>query len=472
MNRRQLLQSISSLSFLGFSGKAAESAALTAPPPEAHGKPSSGQYDCYNDDWVRTDPDLVLYLPSEPAFAAEGNDHLLVEVTPGGDLLAIWAMADQHPPAAGNSVLYRVVFARSRDNGVTWTAPRTLAAPTRHGTYTNFGWPVISKTGRIYVFYNFAPGVGEGFINALMRCKYSDDDGHTWIDAGIDIPYRRSSKFDHPDPRVLSRCIVWQKPIRDAKDRPVVAFTRSTNDYVFPASKDKNFKECRCEFIRYENIDEGPHPKDLKLTYLPEDEDLISVPVSFEPEKSEGYTFCQEPGLVLLPDGRLFAAMRTANGQVWYSVSEDEDDLKWRPSEMLRFKDGGDPILNPVAPTPMFRLSDGRYLLFMQNHDGYGYGGHGPMDLNSRRPQFFVVGEYRPGAHQPVWFSQPKMIFDTQSVGIFPHYFKWLSMYASLTEHQGKRIFWYTDRKIFVLGRYITDEMLTDMTVPTGRSAS
>ena len=36
-------------------------------------------------------------------------------------------------------------------------------------------------------------------------------------------------------------------------------------------------------------------------------------------------------------------------------------------------------------------------------------------------------------------------------------YWKWLSMYASLTEHNGKRIFWYADRKIFVLGRYITD---------------
>ena len=37
-----------------------------------------------------------------------------------------------------------------------------------------------------------------------------------------------------------------------------------------------------------------------------------------------------------------------------------------------------------------------------------------------------------------------------------------LSMYASLTELNGERIFWYSDRKIFGLGRYITDEMLRD----------
>ena len=423
-------------------------------------KPTTDQYTAYNDDWTRTEPDVVVYLPQEAPFADEAADHVLVDVTPGGDLLAVWTHATQKN-VSDNSVAY----ARSTDGGVTWTQIQFIAQPTKLGTYCNFGWPVISKTGRIYVFHNFAPGIGEGFVNAVMRCKYSDDDGHTWVDGGVDIPYRRS-KFDHPDPKVLSRCIVWQRPIRDAQGKHVVPLTRSTAAYLRPFSKDKSLGECRCEFIRYENIDDGPDPKDIKLTFLPDDEELISVAVSFEPEKSQGYTFCQEPGLVLLPDDRLFAAMRTANGQVWYTVSDDHGH-HWRPTEMLLYKDGGDPVLNPVSPTPMFRLNDGRYLLFIQNHDGYGYGGTGPMELNSRRPQFFVVGELRPGAHQPVWFSQPKMIFDTHNIGISPNFWKWLSMYASLTEHQGKRIFWYSDRKIFVLGKYISDEMLADMTVPS-----
>ena len=29
-----------------------------------------------------------------------------------------------------------------------------------------------------------------------------------------------------------------------------------------------------------------------------------------------------------------------------------------------------------------------------------------------------------------------------------------------------ERIFWYSDRKVFGLGRYITDEMLAEMPVP------
>ena len=156
---------------------------------------------------------------------------------------------------------------------------------------------------------------------------------------------------------------------------------------------------------------------------------------------------------------------------VWYTVSTDAEARRWRPAEILRYRDQGDPVLNPLAPTPMFRLSDGRYLLFISNHDGYGFGARGPRDSHfSRRPQFFVVGEFRPRAHQPLWFSRPKLLFDTQNVGVFPFYYPWLSMYASLTEHRGIRTLWYTDRKMFVLGRLIPDSMLADLTVPNDPS--
>ena len=74
-----------------------------------------------------------------------------------------------------------------------------------------------------------------------------------------------------------------------------------------------------------------------------------------------------------------------------------------------------------------------------------------------------AVGEYRPAARPPVWFSRPELLFDTQNIGVFPFYMKWLSMYASVTEVNGERILWYADRKVFGLGRYITDEMLAPL---------
>ena len=157
--------------------------------------------------------------------------------------------------------------------------------------------------------------------------------------------------------------------------------------------------------------------------------------------------------------------MRTANGDIWYTVSEDDGHTR-RESEVLRFKDGGERMLNPIAPTPMFRFEDGRYIIFLQNHDGFGYRGIGPLDLNSRRPQFMSVGEYREGAHQPVWFSEPLLFCDTHMVGVFPDNMYWLSFYSSFTERDGKRVLWYTDRKIFFLGRNINDELLDGLTVP------
>ena len=78
-----------------------------------------------------------------------------------------------------------------------------------------------------------------------------------------------------------------------------------------------------------------------------------------------------------------------------------------------------------------------------------------------------AVGEYRDGAHQPIWFSKPTLLFDTENIGVYPFYMKWLSMYASVTEQGGKRILWYADRKIFGLGRYIDDEMLAPLLVPS-----
>ena len=53
-----------------------------------------------------------------------------------------------------------------------------------------------------------------------------------------------------------------------------------------------------------------------------------------------------------------------------------------------------------------------------------------------------------------------------EKVGLYPHFYYWLSMYASLTERRGQRTFWYTDRKQFALGRHITDEMLAPLAVP------
>ena len=157
--------------------------------------------------------------------------------------------------------------------------------------------------------------------------------------------------------------------------------------------------------------------------------------------------------------------MRTVTGRIWHTVSQD-DGASWRPAEMLRYRDDGAEVLHPKSPCPLYGLQDGRFLLFYHNHDGTGYGARGPWDMDARRPLFMAVGEFRPDAYQPIWFSKPKLLMDTEAVPAGPQQLIWLAMYASLTERAGQRILWYTDRKHFVLGKHITDEALADMHAP------
>ena len=214
-----------------------------------------------------------------------------------------------------------MVYARSTDDGVTWSAPSEIDGPNDGvGLVCCFGFPLMSRSGRIYCLYNKHLGITDGasYATTVMRCKYSDDDGHTWQAGGVDIPYRRT-RFDHPDPRVPTKCIVWQKPIRDAEGRLIVGFSRwsSLQRFPRPVGGNRAHLDTQCELMRFDNIDEGPDPKDIQISWLPEEEGTIRVPPPIEPERSRGYSLAEEPGVVLLPDSRLFMTMRTVTGRIW-----------------------------------------------------------------------------------------------------------------------------------------------------------
>ena len=211
---------------------------------------------CYTDDWQRTNPDLVVYLPPNPGGPDEYADHLHVEYTPGGDLLAIWTNGTYE-----SSPDMHVCISRSEDEGRTWAPPQRLAAPIAPGMVPGLAWPVFSRSGRIYVFYNQNLGIGEdlGRFQGVIRCKVSDDDGRTWADGGVDIDWRRTC-FDHPDPKVPCNCIVWQKPIRDAEGRVITGLSRwsSRMRYPRPIGGNRNHLDTACELMRFDNIDGGP----------------------------------------------------------------------------------------------------------------------------------------------------------------------------------------------------------------------
>ena len=216
----------------------------------------------YSDDWRRTNPDYAVYLPPRAPYHAEAADHTMVDYTPGGDLLAIWTSAFEF-----RGVDQSIAYSRSTDGGVNWSPRGIVSGPgPKDGQKSQWGFPVVSSAGRIYVFYNKSTGFGGAYI----ECKYSDDDGHTWVDGGVEIPYRRT-RWDHPDPKVPPGCIIWQKSTRDSKGRQVVPLTHATHAFVKPKLSGASIggtpqfisavAEFRCEFLRFDNIDEGRTPR-------------------------------------------------------------------------------------------------------------------------------------------------------------------------------------------------------------------
>jgi hypothetical protein len=219
--------------------------------------------------------------------------------------------------------------------------------------------------------------------------------------------------------------------------------------------------------MRFENLHEGPDPEDLKITWLPNDSKGLEVK-----HPNYDWSSCSEPALALLPDGRLFCIMRTWTGHIWYSVSDD-DGATWRPTEKLLYKDGGEEVHHPLAPCPIYTLADGRYVLLFHNNNGK----RGDYDQRQRKwktnylnflryPAYLAIGEFRPNAHQPIWFSPPKQFADTGGMAIGPKGTSEVATYTCLTEWRGERILWYPDRKYFLLGKRINDDWFEGMKVP------
>jgi hypothetical protein len=411
-----------------------------------------------------TNPDYIVYVPKITGDEVNdtGNEHFQVFDGPDGSLMAVWTQStaegkpDQH-----------IMFTRSEDEGKSWSAPRLIAGAAKPGEGNIASWqfPLISKSGRIYVLYSQHIGKFDTFFHTTGRMDgiCSDDNGETWSKPQT-VPMARSSR-DNPDESFPSNWIVWQKPLRLTREGKYLAgFTRWTSKAVKTnPTKSWISHDSRVEFMRFENIDDNPQVQNIKITWIMQNDAALSVPFPGHPETSA----CQEPAIVKLPDGRLFCVMRTAAGSPYWSVG-DSNGENWTPPRRLLRKDGGEPLLHPLSPCPIYDVggntaASGRYVLFIHNHDG-NYKGYSPTNTSMhRRPICLVAGCFQPNAEQPVWFAEPKLFMDHKGVSIGAPGTKGrqdLAMYSSFTVRKGRAVFWYPDRKFFLLGRVIGEGWL------------
>ena len=212
------------------------------------------------------------------------------------------------------------------------------------------------------------------------------------------------------------------------------------------------------EFMRFDNVDDDPEPGDLQITYFAENEKALQYGHIGHPEVS----VVQEPGIVKLPDDRLFCVMRSNAGHAVWSESSDKGET-WSAVTPLRQTDDRKPMQHPCSPCPIYEVAPGEYIFFFHNHDGH-MGGWGPMDSNKhRRPIWLCRGLFRPGAKQPVWFSEPQFFMDNEGVAMLRED---LAMYASTTANPNGVTLWYPERKFFLLGKKIRRDWLAQIPVP------
>ena len=99
-------------------------------------------------EWMRTAPDVQVYLPK--VSGGNDNDNCVLAVTPapgGEEIIAVWTQSSCE--TWGDN---RIMISRS-NNGVDWQPPEfVIGARHAEEKQSSWGMPMWSKSGRLYLF--------------------------------------------------------------------------------------------------------------------------------------------------------------------------------------------------------------------------------------------------------------------------------------------------------------------------------
>lgn len=410
-------------------------------------------------DALISKPDFVTFVPSDPKGMDATNEHFLVVPTPKRTFLAFWTQASKE-----NAPDQHVVLSRSEDQGRTWEKPTVMAGDQagKSGRLASWGFPfVVPHTGRVYLFWNQNVGIADVRADTTgeLTYRWSDDDGRTWSEPGR-LPIRKSA-ISNPDAKVPESWVTYQCPIVSRRGEVMVGFTRWASTKVQPRGGLFE-RDSEIWFLRFDNILTVENPAELKVTTLPDGDRGLRVPMPEQPEIS----VAQEPTFQDLNDGRMICVMRNRTGCIHFALSAD-GGRTWDQPRPLRFVPGGPKIPQPLAPCPLYKLSNGHFVLIFHNNDGTANGGDGVTDSKRvRRPVFVAIGREIKHPDQPIMFAKPRLLADNDGVPYGPARDTQIGTYPSLFEFEGKIWFWYPDRKHYLLGKLLTPELLNDTGPP------
>jgi len=417
------------------------------------------------DDTGRNEAEFTVYEPLQPRDEKKAdpvkrgdryNDHHhVLKDDKRKCLYAFWTQAtaegwaDQH-----------VCFSKSTDGGVNWSPARVLAgSETQKNARPIASWqqPMLSKSGRLYCLWNQQVD-GRKSPQGWCYGAFSDDGGDTWSKPEqVKLP---RADLDDRNPSVPPKWICWQRPLRLGKDGHYFVGC----SHYGQAPYDSGAWNYKTEFWEYENIDDDPAVKDIRISVFAANRENLYVDkldAQGAPVFTKDTAAVEEASIVKLPDGRLFALMRSSTGYPLWSQSRDQGRT-WSRLKILRNAEGK-PFLQPRSPCPIYdfkgpEAASGKYFCLLHNAFDF----NGEKAYQNRGPVYFVGGEFDPDGEQPIRFSAPRLFWSRASGNAF---------YASYTVEDKYGVLWFGDQKHMLVGK-IVDESWFKPEMPDANAAS
>ncbi len=259
-----------------------------------------------------------------------------------------------------------IVSTISKDRGKTWT-PLVDIEPAS-GPEASWVMPLKVPSGRVYVFYNYnrdnlrvLPNVNnETFAHRVdtmgsYMFKYSDDNGRTWSTERYEIPMRkmRIDRENNANGAILN---FW------GVGKPVIAGKYAIFGYakVGRWGSPGGMVESQGCFLRSDNILTEKDPKKIHWVLLPDGDEGLRAPRG---------PVSDEANPVVMNDGSLYATYRTIDGYNAAAYSRDGGHT-WTPSAYAVYSPGGRWIKHNRAANFVKKFSNGKYILWYNNHGG------------------------------------------------------------------------------------------------------
>lgn len=327
------------------------------------------------------------------------SDQPYVVVTNDGAWLCVMTTGKGVEGEGGQHVIAVI----SRDKGRTWSAPIDIEPAT--GAEASWAVPFKAQSGRVYVFYTYnkanireVPNAGNASRRVdtlgVYAFRYSDDNGRTWSAERHEIPMH-GTEADRDNNFGGKALFFWgvSKPIVH-KGAVYWGWNRVTR-WGTPGTLARS----QGHFMRSDNLLTERDPRKLRWQILPDSDDGLRAPKG---------PIAEEINLVSLNDGSLYATYRTIDGYLCHAYSRD-DGRTWTAPAYATFANGR-PIKHPRAYAPVWKLRNGKYLLWFHHHGGeavhtdeWGKGSY----YQSRNPVWVSGGVERNGR---IEWSEPEIL--------------------------------------------------------------